>query len=60
MAGTKRAQIKGQDGKPVRQPVALQNGMAKAAGDPPDALAFEVYEKVDFMAPFGQVFTPGI
>lgn len=58
-SGTKRAQIKGQDGKGVRQPVALNNGIAKAAGEPPDALEFFVYPEVDFMTPFGQVFTPG-
>jgi hypothetical protein len=57
--GTKRAQIKGQDGKGVRQPVALQNGVAKPAGQPPDALDFWVYEMNDFMTPFGEVFTPG-
>lgn len=62
--GTKRRQIKGQDGKGVRQPVALANGMAKAAGQPPDIVnggnGFLVYEELDFSAPFGEVFTPGI
>lgn len=58
--GTKRAQIKGQDGKPVRQPVALNNGMAKAAGQPPDALKFFVYPEKDFSTKFGEVFTPGV
>lgn len=58
-AAKNRAQIKGQDGKPVRQPVALQNGIAKPAGQPPDELEFFVYEELDFMAPFGEVFTPG-
>jgi hypothetical protein len=58
-SGTKRAQIKGQDGKGVRQPVALNNGIAKDAGQPPDALEFFVYEERDFAGPFGEVFTPG-
>lgn len=58
MAGDQRATIKGQDGKGVRQPVALQNGMAKAAGEPPDALEFFVYDELDFMTPFGEVTTP--
>jgi len=57
--GTKRAQIKGQDGKPVRQPVGLDcGGMAVPAGQPPCELFFMVYERKDFMAAFGQVFTP--
>lgn len=58
-AGTKRAVIKGQDGKGVKQPVALVAGVAKAAGEPPDALEFFVYEEKDFASVFGQVFTPG-
>lgn len=57
-SGTQRAQIKGQDGKGVRQPVALNGGIAKAAGQPPDALEFFVYPEEDFMTPFGEVFTP--
>jgi hypothetical protein len=59
-SGTKRAQIKGQDGKGVRQPVALQNGMAKPAGQPPDVLQFFIYEREDFSSVFGEVFTPGL
>lgn len=63
MAGTKRAQIKGQDGKGVRQPVALAGGVAKPAGQPPDVAnggaGFDVYPELDFMAPFGELFTPG-
>jgi hypothetical protein len=58
-SGTQRAQIKGQDGKAVRQPVALNNGIAKAAGEAPDALEFFVYEEKDFATPFGSLFTPG-
>jgi hypothetical protein len=57
--GDKRAQIKGQDGKPVRQPVALNNdGTAKPAGAKPDALDFRVYPEQDFAGPFGELFTP--
>ena len=58
-AGSLRAQIKGQDGKPVRQPVALEGGVAKAAGQAPDALTFFVYQEKDFTTPFGELFTPG-
>lgn len=58
-SGTKRAQIKGRDGKGVRQPVALNNGIAKAAGEPPDPLRFRVYPKQNFGLAFGEVFTPG-
>lgn len=61
--GTKRRQIKGQDNKPVRQPVALENGVAKPAGQPPDVVnngdGFHVYFEANFMVPFGEVFTPG-
>jgi len=58
-AGTKRAQIKGQDGKPVRQPVGLDcNGMAVPAGQPPCELFFQVYKRKNFGI-FGQVYTPG-
>lgn len=55
----KRRQIKGQDGKPVRQPVALNGGAAKPAGQAPDALEFYVYSEEDFLPTFGEVFTPG-
>jgi hypothetical protein len=62
-SGTKRAQIKGQDGKGVRQPVALVGGVAKDAGEPPnianDGIGFLVYEKRDFAPVFGELFTPG-
>lgn len=57
--GTKRAQIKGQDKKAVRQPVALSNGVAKPAGSRPNAIWFEVYETRDFTIRFGQLTTPG-
>lgn len=54
-SGSKRAVILGQDKKPVRQPVALNNGMAKAAGEPPDELdpAPRVYPEVNFSDYFG-------
>lgn len=56
--GLSRRSIKGQDGKPVRQPVALQNGVAKAPCTRPDELWFDVYASEDFGPPFGEVFTP--
>jgi hypothetical protein len=58
MAGTKRATIKGQDGKGVRQPVALAGGIAKPVGEKPDALEFYVYAERPFGPMFGQVYTP--
>lgn len=57
--GTERRTITGQDGKPVKQPVALTLGVAKPAGSLPDALFFEVYEPKNFDAQFGEVTTPG-
>jgi hypothetical protein len=58
IAGTKRSTIKGQDGKGVRQPVALAGGVAKTPGDPPDELEFKVYKELNFGGAFGQVYTP--
>lgn len=55
--GLKRRAIKGQDGKPVRQPVALQNGVAKEPCLRPSSLLFEIYPEKDFSV-FGEVFTP--
>lgn len=52
-----RRTIKGKDGKGVRNPVALNGGVAKAPGLAPDALAFHIYEEKDFSA-FGEVYTP--
>jgi hypothetical protein len=46
--GTSRAAILGADKKPVKAPVALSNGVAKAAGQKPDALAFRLYQETDF------------
>jgi hypothetical protein len=60
--GTKRAQIKGQDNKPVRQPVALVGGVAKPAGQPPDVInngnGVDYYLALNFSV-FGEVYTPG-
>jgi hypothetical protein len=39
--------------EPVSEPVALSNGVAKAAGSPPDMLTFKVYRE----ASFGGIFT---
>jgi len=55
-----RRAIKGQDGKPVRQPVALSNGVAKAPCLRPDELWFDVYEPLPFGTVFGEVRTPGL
>lgn len=53
-SGTKRAAVAGQDKKPVKSPVALDgNGMAKPAGEPPDALQFRVYREENFATAFG-------
>jgi hypothetical protein len=41
----------------VKQPVALSNGIAKAVGQEPDALTFNVYPTTAFGAKFG---TPSI
>lgn len=54
-----RRAIKGQDGKPVKQPVALQNGVAKAPCARPDALWFHIYPEADFSV-FGELFTPQV
>lgn len=59
--GTERATILGQDGKAVKQPVALEFGVAKAAGQQPNVInageGVEVYDALDFTVPFG---TPSI
>jgi hypothetical protein len=53
-SGDKRAAITGQDKKPVKAPVALDgNGMAKPAGEKPDALQFRVYSEQNFTTAFG-------
>ena len=67
-SGTKRALIKGQDKKPVKNQVALRGGMAKVStsadlgpGQPawpfPDELVFPVYGETDFASVFGSFFT---
>ena len=57
-AGTKRRAIRGFDGKVTPRPVALAAGVAKPAGEPPDALVFWPYNRYDFGSVFGEVFTP--
>ena len=52
--GTSRATILGVDGKPVRQPVALANGVALSPGTPPVALDFDPYPKAVFATQFGE------
>lgn len=54
-SGTQRAAILGADKKPVKAPVALSNGVAKAPGQPPNALNFRLYAETNFSV-FG---TPG-
>jgi hypothetical protein len=46
--GTQRAAVLGADKKPVRQPVALSNGVAKTAGQKPDVLNFRAYRETNF------------
>lgn len=54
LASGERQAIVGADGKAVKQPVALNsNGTAKDAGDPPDALVFDVYDSSNFSV-FGE------
>lgn len=55
--GTQRKVIVGKDGKPVKQPVALEDGVAKAVGQAPDELTFDLYPVTTFAAKFG---TPSI
>lgn len=57
--GTNRKAIKGADGKATARPVALAAGVAKPAGQPPDALSFVIYQRQNFSTAFGEVFTPG-
>lgn len=54
-SGTRRAAVLGADKKPVKAPVALSSGVAKTAGQKPDALTFRLYRETDFSV-FG---TPG-
>jgi len=57
-SGTNRIQIRGQDGRGVRQPVALANGVAKPAGQPPDVIVVDYYIPQNFGGTFGEVYTP--
>lgn len=47
-SGSSRAAILGADKKPVKQPVALDSGVAKTPGQKPDALEFRLYPEADF------------
>lgn len=47
-SGSGRMPVLGQDKKPVKNPVALSNGVAKGAGQKPDALTFKVYKETSF------------
>lgn len=59
--GTGKMNIKGQDGKSVKSPVALHLGIAKVSGDAgwpkPDELSFVIYDSQDFDAVFGMIHT---
>lgn len=54
----RRRAIVGEDGKPVRHPVALSKGVAKPPCQPPDELTWEVYEFTNFLVQFGELDTP--
>ena len=60
-SGDHKALIKGKDGKPVKTPVALHNGMAKVATDlgfpKPDELSFQIYGSTNFAYNFGELYT---
>ena len=53
-----RGVIKTASGTGTRQPVALQDGVAKAPGEPPNIINVDYYSELDFGAAFGEVFTP--
>lgn len=52
-SGTNRITIVGKDSRPVKQPVALLNGIATAPGIPPTALNFRYYKETAFTPLFG-------
>lgn len=54
----RRQAILGQDGKPVRHPVALSRGVAKAPCEEPDKLTWLVYDYENFSNQFGELETP--
>lgn len=54
----RRQAILGQDGKPVRYPVALSKGIAKAPCEEPDKLTWQVYGYESFHVQFGELTTP--
>jgi hypothetical protein len=47
-SGSSRAAILGADKKAVKSPVALAGGVAKGAGQKPDALQFKIYKESSF------------
>ena len=53
--GNQRAAILGADKKPVKAPVALNNGVQRTVGGDPDTLTFKLYKETSFTV-FG---TPG-
>jgi hypothetical protein len=56
-SGTLRRPVLGQDGKAVKQPVALASGVAKAAGQKPDVInsgaGAKIYSETAFTSYFG-------
>lgn len=56
--GAEKKVILGADNKPVRHPVALHLGVAKAPCEEPDKIPFEVYAKANFVDTFGELSTP--
>lgn len=60
--GTQRKAIVGQDKKPVKQPVALANGVALPPGSAPLVINMEqgvrVYPQMPFGSKFGTIYTP--
>jgi hypothetical protein len=63
-SGTERKMIKGQDGKPVRQPVALAGGVALPAGSEPQIVnapdGVQIYDTADFATEFGEIYLPPV
>lgn len=51
----KRKKILDQHKEPVSEPVALDNGAAKAPGSPPNMLTFRVYNQLPFSGVFTQL-----
>lgn len=51
--GIYRVTVLGREGRPVKQPVALSNGVALNPGTPPVALNFRYYKETAFTGAFG-------